>query len=83
MFGPVWRPVERKQATALEDAIDDGVGEVSIVEHVPPRGDRLVRVQVHPNSAGGEHPNSRTRGRRTVIVPLVSASCRGFPYSLR
>jgi len=33
--------------------------------------------------ARGEQANSCTHGRRTVIAPLVGASCRGFLYPLR
>jgi hypothetical protein len=41
MLGPYRRPVEREQATALEDAVDDGGGQVVVVEHSAP-----VDVQV-------------------------------------
>ncbi len=42
----VWRAIERKQPTAFEDAIDDGRGEVVIMEDPPPGIERFVRGEI-------------------------------------
>ena len=47
MSGPQGGPVEGEQASALEDAIDDGLGEVVIVEHAAPGVERLVGGEDH------------------------------------
>jgi hypothetical protein len=43
VLGPHGGAIERKQPTAFEDAIDDGRGEVVIMEDPPPGIERFVR----------------------------------------
>jgi hypothetical protein len=47
MFRAQGRPVEREQASSLEDAIDDGLCEIVVMEHTPPGGERLVGREDH------------------------------------
>ena len=47
MLGPQGRSVESEQAAAFEDAIDDGLGEVFVVEHAPPGAQGLVGREDH------------------------------------
>src|SRR5687768_17075984 len=47
MFGSHRRAVKREQAAALQDSIDDRECEVVIMEHSPPRAERLVRSEDH------------------------------------
>jgi hypothetical protein len=42
-----WFGVEREELAAFQDAIDDRVGEVLVVEDAAPRGDRCVRGEDH------------------------------------
>ena len=47
MAGPHGRSVEREQPSALEDAIDNGVGQVVVMQHVSPSRERFVRGEEH------------------------------------
>ena len=51
MLRPERWAVEAKKATALEDAVDDGVGEIVIVQDVAPAPWMLVRREDHRASA--------------------------------
>ena len=42
VLGPQGWSVEHEQAAAYEDAIDEGLGEVFVVEHAPPGAQGLV-----------------------------------------
>ena len=46
VLGPDGRPVEAKQATSFEDAVDDRVGQVVVVEHGAPGAGSLFVVQI-------------------------------------
>ena len=39
-------PIEPQQAASLEDAIEDGLGEIVVVEYAAPRLQRLVGVTI-------------------------------------
>ena len=47
MPGAHGRSVEREQPSALEDAIDNGVGQVVVMQHVSPSRERFVRGEEH------------------------------------
>ncbi len=47
MSGPHRRSVEGEKSAAFEDAVDDGLGEVLVVEHSPPGASRLVGGEDH------------------------------------
>ncbi len=47
MFGAHRRAVKGEEASALEDAIDDGQGQVIVMEHAAPGGDGLVGGEDH------------------------------------
>ena len=47
MPGAHGRSVEREQAPALKDAIDNGVREVVVMQHVSPGRERFVRGEEH------------------------------------
>lgn len=47
MLGPQRWAVESEQPPALEDPIDDGVGEVLVMEHAAPGAERLVSGEEH------------------------------------
>ncbi len=47
MPGPHRGSVEREKATSLEDAVDDGLGEVVVMEDLPPSGGGLVGREDH------------------------------------
>ena len=47
MLGSQRRSIEREQPAALEDAIEDGLRQVLIVQHTSPGGERFVRREDH------------------------------------
>jgi hypothetical protein len=47
VLGPHGRPVEAEEPSALEDAVDDGLSEVLVVEHLSPSVRRLVGGEDH------------------------------------
>jgi hypothetical protein len=47
VLGPHRRPVEREHAAPLEDAVQDGLREVFVVEHAPPGRERLIGREDH------------------------------------
>ncbi len=51
MLGPERRSVEAKEATALEDAVDDGIGEIVVVQDVAPALRVLVGGEDHRPAA--------------------------------
>jgi hypothetical protein len=51
MTGTQGWSIERKQAAALKDAVDDGMREIVIVQDVSPGGERLVGGEDHGASA--------------------------------
>jgi len=47
VLGSHRRPVEREQAPTLEDAIEDSMSQVLVVQHVTPSGERFIRGEDH------------------------------------
>ncbi len=47
VLGTHRRAVELKQAAALEDAVEDRLGEIVVVQHPAPGGERLVGGEDH------------------------------------
>ena len=47
MAGPVGRPAQFQVTPPFEDAIEDGFGEIGIVQHASPRPERLVGGEDH------------------------------------
>ena len=47
MLRPQGWAIEREHAPALEYAVDDRVGEILVVQHVAPRGERFVGGEDH------------------------------------
>ena len=83
MLGAHRGPVKREQSAALEDAINDGVGQVVIVQDAAPRRECLVGREDHRAllaMAIIDHVKEHVRGIRAVgkIADLVDDQKIGF-----
>jgi hypothetical protein len=65
------RAVEREQAAALKDAIQEGLSQVVVVQHVAPdlrRGHRPPHAQPRPQGCGRDFPQRQAALTSTFAV---------------